>query len=196
MSERPTDTPDDGDFSQNRDATSDDATRLGGDTIADGGRSSDFGFAPKRGMTVGPYILREIIGAGGMGEVWKAEQTEPVRRTVALKLIKFGMDSREVLARFEAERQALAMMDHPCIAKVFDAGTSPQGRPYFAMEYVRGVPITDYCDRPRLNTRGAARAPEGSHPPRPQAGQHPGVRGGRQAGAQDHRLRLGQGHDS
>ncbi len=153
MSELPTGTPSDGDFTPKHDATSDDATKLGGDTVADGGHSSDIGFAPKRGMTVGPYILREIIGAGGMGEVWKAEQSEPVRRTVALKLIKSGMDSREVLARFEAERQALAMMDHPCIAKVFDAGTSPQGRPYFAMEYVRGVPITDYCDRRRLNTR-------------------------------------------
>jgi non-specific serine/threonine protein kinase/serine/threonine-protein kinase len=86
-----------------------------------------------------------------MGEVWKAEQTSPVRRTVALKLIKAGMDSREVLARFEAERQALALMDHPCIAKVFDAGTTPQGRPWFAMEYVQGVPITQYCDRRRLS---------------------------------------------
>jgi non-specific serine/threonine protein kinase/serine/threonine-protein kinase len=86
-----------------------------------------------------------------MGEVWKAEQTAPVRRTVALKLIKAGMDSREVLARFEAERQALALMDHPCIAKVFDAGTTPQGRPWIAMEYVQGIAITDYCDRRRLS---------------------------------------------
>jgi non-specific serine/threonine protein kinase/serine/threonine-protein kinase len=101
---------------------------------------------------MGPYLLRERIGEGGMGEVWKAEQTAPVRRTVALKLIKAGMDSREVLARFEAERQALALMDHPCIAKVFDAGTTAQGRPYFAMEYVQGTPITEYCDRRRLST--------------------------------------------
>ena len=94
------------------------------------------------GGTLGPFLLRELIGSGGMGEVWKAEQTSPVRRTVALKLIKAGMDSREVLARFEAERQALALMDHPCIAKVFDAGTTPQRRPWFAMEYVQGVPIS------------------------------------------------------
>jgi non-specific serine/threonine protein kinase/serine/threonine-protein kinase len=87
-----------------------------------------------------------------MGEVWRAEQTEPVRRPVALKLIKAGMDSRQVIARFEAERQALALMDHPCIAKVFDAGTTVEGRPYFAMEYVRGIPITNYCDRRRLTT--------------------------------------------
>jgi non-specific serine/threonine protein kinase/serine/threonine-protein kinase len=88
-----------------------------------------------------------------MGEVWRAEQTSPVRRTVALKLIKAGMDSRAVVARFEAERQALALMDHAGIAKVFDAGITPQGRPYFAMEYVPGVPLTEYCDTRRLGTR-------------------------------------------
>jgi non-specific serine/threonine protein kinase/serine/threonine-protein kinase len=87
-----------------------------------------------------------------MGEVWLAEQTEPVRRQVALKVIKAGMDSAQVVARFEAERQALALMDHPAIATVFDGGTTPQGRPYFAMEYVKGEPITLYCDRHRLNT--------------------------------------------
>jgi tetratricopeptide (TPR) repeat protein len=88
-----------------------------------------------------------------MGEVWLAEQKEPVRRRVALKLIKAGMNSREVIARFESERQALALMDHPAIAKVLDAGSSPQGAPYFVMEYVAGVPITDYCDTHRLSTR-------------------------------------------
>src|SRR5579863_4892985 len=105
------------------------------------------------GAFIGPYRLLRLIGQGGMGEVWLAEQTEPVRRPVALKLIKVGMDTREVVARFESERQALAMMDHPAIAKVFDAGSTPQGRPYFAMEYVTGVPITDYCDNHRLSPR-------------------------------------------
>ena len=105
------------------------------------------------GARLGPYVLRHRIGTGGMGEVWKADQAAPIRRTVALKLIKAGMDSREVLARFEAERQALALMDHPCIARVFDAGTTPHGRPFFAMEYVQGTPINEYCDRRRLDTR-------------------------------------------
>ena len=81
-----------------------------------------------------------------MGTVWVAEQTEPVKRRVALKLIKPGMDSRQVLSRFEAERQALALMDHPNIAKVFDGGMTDEGRPFFVMEYVKGVPITEYCD--------------------------------------------------
>src|SRR5438552_1811824 len=94
-----------------------------------------------------------MIGEGGMGEVWLAEQKEPVRRRVALKLIKAGMDTREVVARFESERQALALMDHPAIAKVFDAGSTTQGRPYFVMEYVAGIPITTYCDKHRLTTR-------------------------------------------
>jgi non-specific serine/threonine protein kinase/serine/threonine-protein kinase len=91
-----------------------------------------------------------------MGQVWLAEQTEPVRRQVALKVIKAGMDSARVVARFEAERQALALMDHPVIATVFDGGTTPQGRPYFAMEVVKGEPITAYCDRHRLGTRKEA----------------------------------------
>src|SRR5262245_49055547 len=87
-----------------------------------------------------------------MGEVWRAERTEPVRRTVALKLIKAGMDTKQVVARFEAERQALALMDHPSIARVFDAGETDRGLPYFAMEYVKGEAITTYCDRHRLAT--------------------------------------------
>ena len=88
-----------------------------------------------------------------MGEVWLAEQIHPIHRQVAIKVIKAGMDTSQVVARFEAERQALALMDHPAIAKVFDAGTTPEGRPYFAMEYVRGESITSYCDRQRLSIR-------------------------------------------
>ncbi len=109
--------------------------------------------APNAGVVIGPYHLLQRIGEGGMGEVWLAEQKQPMRRRVAVKLIKAGMDTREVVARFESERQALALMDHPAIAKVFDAGSTPQGAPYFVMEYVAGVPITDYCDNHRLNTR-------------------------------------------
>src|SRR5438874_526094 len=105
------------------------------------------------GTTVGPYKLLEQIGGGGMGVVYMAEQLHPVRRKVALKIIKPGMDSGQVIARFEAERQALTMMDHPNIAKVLDAGTTDGGRPYFVMELVKGIPITDYCDRARLTTR-------------------------------------------
>jgi len=102
------------------------------------------------GSMIGPYKIREKIGEGGFGVVYVAEQEQPVRRKVALKVIKPGMDSREVVARFEAERQALALMDHPHIAKIFDAGTAKSGRPYFVMELVRGVLITDYCDAHKL----------------------------------------------
>jgi hypothetical protein len=102
-------------------------------------------------VIAGRYKLLEEIGEGGMGTVWVAEQTEPVRRKVALKLIKAGMDSRAVLARFEAERQALALMDHPNIAKVLDGGATEAGRPFFVMEYVKGVPITEYCEAARLS---------------------------------------------
>jgi eukaryotic-like serine/threonine-protein kinase len=105
------------------------------------------------GIYIDDYHLLHLIGEGGMGEVWLAEQKQPVRRRVAIKLIKAGMDTREVVSRFESERQALALMDHPAIAKVFDAGTTPEGRPYFVMEYVAGMPITTYCDRRRLSTR-------------------------------------------
>ncbi|MFO0850788.1 MAG: protein kinase [Gemmataceae bacterium] len=105
------------------------------------------------GTRVGPYRLLEQIGEGGMGVVYVAEQTEPIRRAVALKLIKPGMDSEQVVARFEAERQALALMDHPHIAKVLDAGTTDAGRPFFAMELVRGIPVTDHCDQARLTVR-------------------------------------------
>jgi non-specific serine/threonine protein kinase/serine/threonine-protein kinase len=102
---------------------------------------------------VGPYRVLQVLGEGGMGVVYEAEQTEPVKRRVALKLMKVGMDTKDVVARFEAERQALAVMEHPNIAQVFDAGVSETGRPYFVMEAVRGVPLTDYCDRHRLSTR-------------------------------------------
>ncbi len=105
------------------------------------------------GSIIGPYHLLERIGEGGMGEVWLAEQKKPVRRRVALKLIKAGMNTREVVRRFESERQAVALMDHPTIAKVFDGGSTSLGHPYFAMEYVAGVPITAYCDRHKLTTR-------------------------------------------
>ena len=98
------------------------------------------------------YKLLHQIGEGGFGSVWMAEQREPVKRRVALKVIKLGMDTRQVIARFEAERQALAMMDHPNIARVFDAGATESGRPYFVMELVRGMPITAYCDHERLDT--------------------------------------------
>ena len=105
------------------------------------------------GVQVGPYKLLEQIGEGGMGVVFMAEQQRPVRRRVALKIIKAGMDTRQVVARFEAERQALAMMDHPNIAKVLDAGSTETGRPYVVMELVRGTPITEYCDHHHLTPR-------------------------------------------
>jgi WD40 repeat protein/serine/threonine protein kinase len=105
------------------------------------------------GTTIGPYKLLEEIGEGGMGTVWMAEQRQPVQRKVALKIVKAGMDTRQVIARFEAERQALALMDHPNIATVFDGGTTSSGRPYFVMELVKGVPITKYCDEHRLTPR-------------------------------------------
>ena len=105
------------------------------------------------GTMIGPYKLMEQIGEGGFGLVFVAEQAEPVRRKVALKVIKPGMDSKQVIARFEAERQALALMDHPNIARVLDAGTTDTGRPYFVMELVRGIPITDYCDQNQLTPR-------------------------------------------
>ena len=105
------------------------------------------------GTVIGPYKLIEEIGEGGFGVVFMAQQNEPVRRMVALKVVKPGMDSRQIVARFEAERQALALMDHPNIAKVLDAGTTETGRPYFVMELVKGVPITRYCDQQHLTPR-------------------------------------------
>src|SRR6266571_4828372 len=104
------------------------------------------------GTMIGRYKLLEKIGEGGFGVVYMAEQQEPVQRKVALKIIKPGMDTREVIARFEVERQALALMDHPNIARVLDGGATQAGRPYFVMELVRGIPITDYCDQTKLST--------------------------------------------
>ncbi len=104
------------------------------------------------GARIGPYHVLERIGEGGFGSVYMAEQTSPVTRRVAMKIIKLGMDTRQVIARFEAERQALAMMDHPCIARVLDAGATDSGRPYFVMELVKGIPIAQYCDAHNLTT--------------------------------------------
>ena len=152
--------------------------------------------AEKPGDRIGRYKLLQQIGEGGCGVVYMAEQEEPVRRRVALKVIKLGMDTKQVIARFEAERQALALMDHPNIAKVLDAGATETGRPYFVMELVRGVQITEYCDENKLSTARAARAvhpglpghparaSEGHHPPRHQALEHPRHRQRRRAGAQ------------
>ena len=105
------------------------------------------------GQEIGRYKLMEQIGEGGMGIVFVAQQERPMRRKVALKIIKPGMDTKEVTARFEAERQALALMDHPNIAKVLDAGSTESGRPYFVMELVRGVPVTEYCDLNKFTAR-------------------------------------------
>ncbi len=115
--------------------------------------SIDKGPATVPGRIIDKYRMVRKLGEGGMGEVWEADQLEPVRRTVAFKVIKRGMDSEQVVVRFEAERQALAMMVHPCIARVYDAGTTPRGRPYFIMEHVPGAPLTEYCDSNGLDTQ-------------------------------------------
>ncbi len=124
------------------------------DTERDDQRTQSLSDAPRTRTLdhIGPYRLLEQIGEGGMGEVWLAEQIEPVKRRVAVKVIKRGMDTKSFIARFEAERQALAMMDHPTIARVFDAGETTDGRPYLVMEYIQGDPITKYCDTQRLST--------------------------------------------
>jgi serine/threonine protein kinase len=121
---------------------------LGSDSPSSGGLTAE-----RPGTVIGNYKLLEQIGEGGFGVVFLAEQRQPIRRTVALKVLKPGMDSRLVIARFEAERQALALMDHPNIARVLDAGQTPTGRPYFVMELVQGVPITRYCDQQQLPVR-------------------------------------------
>jgi serine/threonine protein kinase/tetratricopeptide (TPR) repeat protein len=115
--------------------------------------TADEPIAERAGTVIGPYKLLELIGEGGFGFVFMAEQQQPLRRNVALKVLKPGMDTRQVIARFEAERQALALMDHPHIARVLDAGETASGRPYFVMELVKGIPITKYCDDHRLTPR-------------------------------------------
>ena len=141
---------------------------------------------PEPGDWIGNYRVVRLLGEGGMGMVYLAEQEQPIARQVAVKIIKLGMDTRAVLARFQSEQQALALMEHPNIAQVYEAGSSANGRPYFVMEYVPGVPITEYCDRNHLGTTPAAgvvsagasghaaRAPERGGSSRPEAFQHPG----------------------
>ena len=138
------------------------------------------------GTEIGRYHILSVLGEGGGGVVYLAQQKHPIKRRVALKVIKPGMDTKQVIARFEAERQALALLDHPNIAHVFDAGTTESGRPYFVMEYVKGIPITEYCDQDKLTYARAiaivhsplsgdpACPPEGDHSPRYQAVQRPG----------------------
>src|SRR6185295_340574 len=122
------------------------------DPTREGPELPDSAAGPREGpgARIGPYKLLQLIGEGGFGSVFMAEQEQPVRRTVALKIIKLGMDTRQVVARFEQERQALAMMDHPHIARVLDAGATDTGRPFFVMELVKGDPIVLYCDRNQL----------------------------------------------
>lgn len=121
------------------------------DHLSEGAFTTELTDAPLLSRVVGPYRLLRKLGEGGMGQVWLAEQTAPVRRKVALKLVRAGMFDETSLRRFQGERQSLAIMDHPAIAKVFDAGATPDGQPYFAMEYVPGPAITDYCDAKKLN---------------------------------------------
>ena len=160
----------------------------------------------KTGDKLGRYKLLQKIGEGGCGVVYMAEQEEPVRRRVALKVIKLGMDTKQVIARFEAERQALAMMDHPNIAKVLDAGATETGRPLFRDGTGARHHITDYCDQNNLSTRRTARAfhpglpghparaSKGNHPSRHQALEHPGHAARRRAGAESDRFRHRQSH--
>ena len=157
------------------------------------------------GSRIGPYTIIRKLGEGGMGIVFLAEQERPVRRKVALKVIKPGMDTEQVVARFEAERQALALMEHPGIARVLDAGATDSGRPFFVMELIDGVPINEYCDQERLSPRQRLElfvavcraiehaAPAGDHPPRHQAIQRAGDADRRPARAQGDRFRRGQG---
>ncbi|MEO8277909.1 MAG: serine/threonine-protein kinase, partial [Thermoanaerobaculia bacterium] len=131
----------------------DDETEAKGDAAArlHAASTIDLPTAYGPGVKIGPYRILQLLGEGGFGSVYMAEQVAPIQRRVALKVIKLGMDTREVIARFEQERQALAMMDHPGIAHVFDAGETETGRPYFVMELVKGEPVTEYCDRHKLS---------------------------------------------
>ena len=121
-----------------------------GATLAAGPGSVHTSNMPRQ---IGPYRITGRLGAGGMGEVYSAEQEKPVRRKVALKLIRLGMDTAPIIARFESERQALAMMSHPAIARVFDGGATEHGLPFFVMEFVDGKPISEFCDDSRMSTR-------------------------------------------
>src|SRR4029434_7115235 len=132
---------------------SNDSLLAGSPLDADRPGIAEFPVEEAPAQMIGRYKLLEKIGEGGFGEVWMAEQREPVKRRVALKILKPGMDSRQVVARFEAERQALAMMDHANIARIFDADVTDNGRPYFVMELVRGIKVTEYCDQKQLPTR-------------------------------------------
>src|SRR5579872_2656744 len=127
------------------------ASSIGADES--GTRTIDTAAAETAEDDFGRYRIVLALGEGGMGTVYLAEQLEPIRRRVALKVVKLGMDTAQVLARFNNERQALAMMDHPNIAQIFDAGATTKGRPYFVMEYIEGAPITQYCDRKRMTTK-------------------------------------------
>ncbi|MDX1645994.1 MAG: serine/threonine-protein kinase [Longimicrobiales bacterium] len=130
------------------------ADRQGAEILrSEGGEAASLIAGSDAHPAIGPYRLIELLGRGGMGEVWRAEQTHPMRREVAIKIVQSGMESDQILARFELERQALALMDHPNIARIYDAGITPDDRPYFAMELVRGQPISEYCDDRRLGTR-------------------------------------------
>jgi serine/threonine protein kinase/tetratricopeptide (TPR) repeat protein len=121
-------------------------------SVEDEPETSGAGSAAESGQRIGPYRLTRKIGEGGMGIVWEAEQERPIKRKVAIKLVKHGLSGASVLSRFETERQALAMMDHPNVARVLDAGSDSEGRPYFVMDYIKGVPISEYCDRNNLST--------------------------------------------
>ncbi|HXB69563.1 MAG TPA: protein kinase [Candidatus Acidoferrales bacterium] len=154
----------------------------------------------------GPYHAIGVLGEGGMGIVYLAEQREPIRRRVALKVLKRGDDRPSFIARFESERQALAVMDHPHIAHVYDAGATADGRPYLVMEYVPGIPITDYCDHNLLGfwerlalfqqvCQAVQHAPERDYPSRPEAQQCTGHPVGRQARPQGDRFRSGEGRE-
>src|SRR5436305_12484337 len=133
--------------------TADTGERAADSPLAPAAGARDAAAAEAVGSRIGPYKLMQKLGEGGMGTVYLAEQEEPVKRRVALKIIKAGMDSAHVIARFEHERQALAMIDHPHIAKVLDAGTTDAGRPFFVMELVKGIPLTKYCDQEHLTPK-------------------------------------------